>query len=288
MKIFFRYLAQILPLILIAFVIYVFMQKPRTDRNWRYNLTEVARIHETALDQYQFNNVRAFEYDLSDVFTRQEWIDLQVDASDLTEVWFFLEPFPGSDKVGHTFLSFVFENETGEREALSISVEARKEEGEEYTAINALFRRFELLYVWSTEKDILTRIGIHRDHELFAYKLNLTDDQARAIFEHFIKRTNELADKPRFYNTIHSNCTNELAKAVNTAYPGALKVRAPWIMTGRAPRWLHDMGYVSPKDTPFDTLNQTANIRRPVKAAVDLDANAFAEHWRSLFEDNAK
>ena len=287
MKRILKYIAQILPLLLIGFVIYVLMQKPRTDRNWRFNLTEVARIHETALDQYQFNNVRAFEYNLSDDFTRQEWIDQSVDASTLKEIWFFLEPFPGSDKVGHTFLSFVFEDEAGETEALSISVEARKEDGEEYTAINALFRRFELLYVWSTEKDILTRIGIHRNHELFAYKLNLTHEQARVIFEHFVKRTNELADKPRFYNTIHSNCTNELAKAVNTAFPGALKVRSPWIMTGHAPRWLHELGYVTPKELPFETINQTANINRAVKAAVDTSSEEFPIAWRAGFDNGA-
>ena len=280
MKRIFRYIAQIAPFLLIGFVIYVLAQKPRTDRNWRFNLTEMARIQETALDQYQFNNVRAFEYNLSDDFTRQEWIDVPVNADDLTEVWFFLEPFPGSDRVGHTYLSFVFEDEAGNTDALSISVEARKEDGEDYTAINALFRRFELLYVWSTEKDIHTRIGIHRDHDIFAYKLNLTQPQAKAIFEHFIKRTNELAKKPRFYNTIYSNCTNELAKAVNSAFPGALKVRAPWIMTGHAPRWLHELGYVSPNDVPFETIHQTANINAAIKASVDASSEEFSGAWR--------
>ena len=274
------YIAVIGPLLLLSFAIYLFMQKPSDDRNWRYNLTEKTRVLDLQDEIFRFQNVRAFEYNLDDEFSRKEWINLDVDAATLKEVWFFLEPFPGSDKFGHTLLSFVFEDEAGQQSALSISVEARKEEGEKYTAVNALFRRFELLYVWSTEKDVLGRIGVHRDHDLYAYKLNLTPEQAQAIFGHFIERTNELAEKPRFYNTLHSNCTNELAKAVNTAFPGALKLSPPWIMTGHAPRWLHELGYVVDPETDFDVINKDANIRDEIKSVIDAGSDEFSTAWR--------
>ncbi len=281
MKRIFRYIFQITPFLLLGFLIFVFAQKPSDDREWRFNLTEKARILSIDVDNYQFQNVRAFEYDLNDEFTRQDWISTQVNADELKEVWFFLEPFPGSDKFGHTLLSFVFEDEMGEETALSISVEARKEVGEEYTAVNALFRRFELLYVWSTEKDVLGRIAVHRDHDLYAYKLKLTDEQARAIFEHFVKRTNDLAKEPRFYNSIHSNCTNELAKAVNTAFPGALKLSPPWILTGHAPAWLHELGYIDDPDEAFAEIHGNANIRKTVARTLSENSDTFPSAWRS-------
>ena len=274
-------IAVIGPLLLLSFAIYVLIQKPSDDRDWRYNLTEKTRVIELQDESFRFQNVRAFEYNLDDEFSRKEWINVDIDAASLKDVWFFLEPFPGSDKFGHTLLSFVFEDTAGQQSALSISVEARKEEGEEYTAVNALFRRFELLYVWSTEKDVLGRIGVHRDHDIYAYKLNLSPEQAQAIFRHFITRTNELADKPRFYNTIHSNCTNELAKAVNTAFPGALKLSPPWIMTGHAPRWLHELGYIVDPETDFDVINNDANISEEIKAVIDTGAEEFPSAWRN-------
>ena len=60
------------------------------------------------------------------------------------------------------------------------------------------FRAYELLYVWSTEKDVLSRIAVKLDHKLYAYKLDLPVDQAMIIFDHFVARTNDLAARPRF------------------------------------------------------------------------------------------
>ena len=45
--------------------------------------------------------------------------------------------------VGHTFLSFMFEDAP----PLSISIEARQEEGEGYDPLGSLFKQFELIYV---------------------------------------------------------------------------------------------------------------------------------------------
>ncbi|MEO0850611.1 MAG: DUF4105 domain-containing protein, partial [Pseudomonadota bacterium] len=62
-------------------------------------------------------------------------------------------------------------------QTISVSVEARKEAGEPYSAILGALRAYELSYIWSTEKDVLSRIAVKLDHQLFAYKLNLTDEQ---------------------------------------------------------------------------------------------------------------
>ncbi len=259
--------------------IWHFTKKPRSDRDWSPPLAEVAVFEETAPYQYQLKNVRAWEYGLEGAL-RKEWLSQAVNAEQLNEIWFFVEPFTGNPLFAHSFLSFVFENEAGGRQTLSVSVEARKEANEPYSAVKGAFRTYELLYVWSTEKDILTRIAVKLDHPLYAYKLDLDRDKAMIIFDHFVQRTNDLATRPRFYNTLHSNCTNELAKAVNDAFPGALPWHRSWVATGRSAKWLHKLGFIGDEHTTFAAITAKADIQPFVKTHAGEDADDFDDLWR--------
>ncbi|MEL7488414.1 MAG: DUF4105 domain-containing protein [Pseudomonadota bacterium] len=261
---------------------YVLMKKPRGDREWSPPLSRVAVFEESAPFQYTLKNIRAWEYG-PDGAMRKEWEDQPVDAERLKEVWFFVEPFAGNPLFAHSFLSFVFEEEDGSRRTLSVSIEARKEAGEAYSALRGAFRAYELLYVWSTEKDVLSRIAVKLDHTLYAYRLDLEADRAIMIFDHFVKRTNELAERPRFYNTLHSNCTNELAKGVNDAFPGALPWHRSWVMTGRSAKWLHKLGFIGPSSTSFKAITSQSDIQGLVKEHIQKPAEEFDDSWRQSF-----
>ena len=263
------------------FLAMVLMKQPRGDRNWSPALSEVAVFEETAPSKYTLTNIRAFEYGL-DGPLRREWVDAEVNADQLKEIWYFIEPFAGTPLFAHSYLSFVFGDASGSRKTLSVSVEARKEAGEDYSAVKGLFREFELLYVWSTEKDVHSRIAIKLDHTLYAYKLNLPHDQAKTIFEHFVTRTNKLAESPRFYNTLHSNCTNELAKAVNEAFPGALPWHRSWVVTGRSAKWLHKLGFIE-GGASFDEITANADIQPLVKTHATHPADIFDDAWRAAW-----
>jgi len=267
--------------------IWHFSKKPRSDREWSPPLAEVAHFEETATYQYDVKNVRAWEYGLEGAL-RKAWLTQSVNAEQLSEIWFFVEPFTGNPLFAHSFLSFVFEDDNGQRNTLSVSVEARKEANEPYSAVKGAFRKYELLYVWSTEKDVLTRIAVKLDHTLYAYKLDLEQEKAMVIFDHFVQRTNELADKPRFYNTLHSNCTNELAKAVNDAFPGALPWHRSWVATGRSAKWLHKLGFIGDKHTSFDAITAKADIQPFVKTHSVEEADAFDDLWRHSMTGTAQ
>ena len=268
-----------------AIAIAYLSKKAGADRDWAPALSRVATFEETEPFHYLVNNVRAFEYG-PEGSQRKEWESRQVNAQHLSEVWFFIEPFGGSPLFAHSYLSFVFETPAGERQTLAISIEARKELNNAYSPLLGAFRAYELLYVWSTEKDVHSRIAIKLDHELLAYKLTLPQEQAIVIFDHFVKRTNELAARPRFYNTLHSNCTNELAKAVNDAYPGALPWHRSWVMTGRSAKWLHRLGFIGDPQAPFSEISADADIQALVKAHSDLAAEPFADAWRAAHATN--
>jgi len=259
----------------------LYSEVARTDRNWEPKFEKQARFERTG-DRLRLVNGRAFTF-LPGGAEQAQWFDQSYDPENLVRIWYFVEPFSGSPVFAHSFVSFVFEGPDG-RKVLSMSVEARKEKGEDYSPIKGLFREYELSYVWSTEKDILTRIAVSLDHKLYAYEMNVPPAQARQIFMHFVERTNALAGEPRFYNTIFSNCTNELAKAVNDAYPKALPWRWSWVFTGWSGRWLYDLGFVvSSNAENFKALQKHSDIQPIVKDVANLSADEFAIAWRQKF-----
>ncbi len=265
----------------LIFAAAVLTKTPRAERDWKPAFSHVARFENASPGRYRLPQLREFSFAAGGEQT-PGWRPIEVNAQHLEEMWFFIEPFPENPLFAHSFLSFVFEDENGRRETISVSIEARMETGENYSAIGGALRRYELMYVWSTERDILTRIAISLDHKLYAYKLRLDSDQIRRLFEYFVRRTNELAEQPRFYNTLHSNCTNELAKAVNEAFPNALPWHRSWVFTGRSADWLHELGFIDgPESESFRALTARSNIRRFVQ--MHADAADFADAWRASF-----
>lgn len=268
---------------ILIFASAILSKKPRNDRNWKEPLALAASFKPLSADRYKLHNLRTYEFGPGD--TRAPgWGEAELDAGSLTEMWFFVEPFPANALFAHSFLTFVFNDGDNAPQAVSVSIEARMEKGESYSPIKGALRTYELLYVWSTEKDILTRIGVSLDHTLYAYKIDLEPDQMRQLFQYFVRRTNDLHKQPRFYNTLHSNCTNELAKAVNEAFPNALPWHRSWVMTGRSAAWLHRLGFIEGAEQTFSNLTKQSDIRSLVKAHADAPPTLFSQSWRRSFQ----
>ena len=269
----------------LIFAATVLSKTPRADRDWKPKLTRVASFEGLADGRYHLDALRDYKFASGGV-EMPGWREAEINASDIAEMWFFVEPFSGNPLFAHSFLSFVFEGDGPQPTVISVSIEARLEKGETYTALAGTLRNYELMYVWSTERDITTRIAVGLDHELYAYKVELEPQHMRRIFEYFVRRTNELAERPRFYNTLHSNCTNELAKAVNEAFPNALPWHKSWVMTGRSAEWLFDLGFIENHQADsFSTLNDSSEVRELIKAHAD--ATDFADAWRTAFRDGS-
>ena len=276
-----KYLIFVLFFIVASGIALMLINKPRTYRQWDEAFSRAPFFTEFKKDQWRLEDLRAFAFDEKGR-VYPEWQTVDVDPAGLTEIWFFVEPFEAWDGAAHTFLSFVFDGDTPQ--TLSISVEARREEGETYSGFRGLFGAYELINVWSTEKDVLTRIAVGLDHEIYAYRLSITPAQAQAILKHFIHRTNALRERPRFYNTLASNCTNELSKAVNDAFPGALPHHYANWLTGYSDERLHALGYLGTPDATFTDVNSKANAQDSIKAAREVPADAFPEAWRTHFQ----
>lgn len=262
----------------LGFILSVLLKTPRHDRDWVAGLSRMPVFEPMTDGRWRLENLRAFEF--SAHRAAKDWRETTLNPADLEEIWFFVEPFPAFNGAAHTFISFAFGGETDQ--TIAISVEARKEKGEVYSGFNGLFNKFELIYLWSTEKDVATRIAVGLGHDLYAYRLNVPPEQGREILAHFIERTNELKDRPRFYNTFSSNCTNELVKSINDAFPDALPWHYSHVLTGYSAERLHHLGFLGDKDAAFGDLRSHALASAAIRSAADVSDRQFPVEWRKL------
>jgi hypothetical protein len=178
--------------------------------------------------------------------------------ADLRNVWFMVEPQPGGDYAAHTLVLFEFK---GDR-MIGLTVEARREKTEAYDALQGVFNKFELAFIWSSSKDLLTRRAVFLKKDIYVYPLRLTDRQKTDFLKALLQQTISVSTKPRFYNTITSNCTNELAKVA----------RIPWhysfILTGYAPQYLHELKYIPGDD--FEAAKAKARLDPEIRAWNEL------------------
>lgn len=205
---------------------------PRADRAWVPYLAQTARVAE-ADQRFTIQPVSDWSYG-PDGATARDYIEATYDMADLKGVWFVLEPQPGSKIAAHTLLLFEFE---GDR-LLGLTVEARREEGERYSAIRGAFNTFELSYVWATARDLLTGRAVSLKHEVLVYPVAITPEQNRSLLERTLARTKRLETRPRFYNTLFSNCTNELGKAAGLSW------RPAFVLTGLSDEHLFERGII--------------------------------------------
>jgi hypothetical protein len=205
---------------------------PRADRDWYPYL---ARGVDVAIGEHGFDVAPVSDWSYARAApTDQRYFDASYAFGDLRGVWFMLEPQPGSHLAAHTLLLFEFE---GDR-LLGLTIEARRERNEDYSALRGIFNAFELAYVWGTARDFLTRRAVMLDHEVFIYPVAITEAQNRTLLMRLIERTEALETQPRYYNTITSNCTNELAKAAGFNWAPA------FIITGRSDEYLFRRGVI--------------------------------------------
>jgi Domain of unknown function (DUF4105) len=243
---------------------------PSHDRLWR---PEVAVMPRAAIDgdRVRITGVRDFEYrSLNDFTPRYE--EREVQLSHLTGVDFFVS-YWSEGLVGHTFLSFIFDNAP----PLSISIETRPEVGEGFNPVGSLFKQFELIYVVGDERDLVRVRTNYRSETVYLYRLNSSPDNVRRLFMVYLKRINELADRPEFYHLLSNSCTINIIRYANAAgRAGRFDIRH--IFNGLIDNYLYYSGRMN-TTLPFDELRRRSQINQAAQAADD--APDFSERIRA-------
>jgi hypothetical protein len=163
--------------------------------------------------------------------------------------------------VGHTFVSFLFDN----AQPLSISIETRPEVGEGFAPVASLFKQFELIYLVGEERDIVGVRTNHRPEPVYLYHLNTSADDTRRLLLVYLKRINELADHPEFYNLLTNSCTINIVRYANaTGRGGGFDIRH--YLNGLIDAYLYESGRID-SSLPFDELRRRSLINEAANAA---------------------
>ena len=231
---------------------------PSHDRNWR---PEVAVMPRAIIDgdRVRISGVRNFDYRSRNDFTVR-YEEREVSLSHLTALDFYVS-YWSEGLVGHTFLSFIFDNAP----PLSISIETRPEVGEGFSPIASLFKQFELIYVVGDERDLVGVRTNYRKESVYLYHLNSSADNARRLLLIYLARINELADHAEFYHLLTNSCTINIIRYANAAgRAGRFNIRH--LLNGLIDGYLYLSGRMN-STLPFDELRRRSLINEAAQAA---------------------
>jgi len=256
--------------LLLGMLAWFIMIPPSHDRNWR---PEVAVMPRAIIDgdRVHLLNYRNFLYrSRSDFTVRYEERD--VSLAHLTGLDFYVSYFmPGP--VGHTFVSFVFDNAP----PVCISIETRPEVGESFAPVDSMFKQFELIYVVGDERDIVGVRANHRKERVFLYRIQTSVESARRLFLVYLERVNELADRAEWYHLLTNSCTINIIRYANAVgREGGFEIRH--LLNGLIDRYLYSGGWLD-TTLPFEELRRRSQINDAARAAED--APDFSDRIRA-------
>ncbi|WP_166442606.1 DUF4105 domain-containing protein [Phragmitibacter flavus] len=227
--------------------------RPTHDRVWKIEQGVLPRAVVEG-DMVMLNGMRNFDYRTkSDFEVRYE--ERVVDLAKIKAVDFFISYWkPGP--VAHTFVSFVFEDE--DTPPVCVSIEARLENGEVYSALASCFKQAELIYVVGEERDIVgSRMGV-RGEQVYRYRTRATPEQARRLFVTYLESINELADQPEFYHLLRNNCTVNIDRHASRDGKGSpFDLRL--LLNGYVDQFMYEKGVLD-TSVPFEELRRRALI----------------------------
>ena len=232
---------------------------PSHDREWRQEVAVLPRAMIDG-DRVRLTGVRNFDYRTREDFD-VSYEEREVLLSELTSVDLFLS-YWSDGPIGHTFVSFNFEDVP----PVCISIEARLETGERYSALGSNFKRHELIYVVGDERDIVRSRTNYRNEEVYLYPITVPVESARRLFQVYLDGINHLADHPEWYHLLSNNCTVNIIRYANAAgRKGSFDFRH--LLNGWFDQYLYEAGFVD-TSIPFEELRQQSRI---TNAAVEAD-----------------
>ena len=224
---------------------------------------EVGRMAHATIegDRVTIRNVRNFEWHGTDRFV-ERWETRSYALSSLQRLDLIASYWAGPH-IAHLLVSFGFVG----GEQLVVSIEIRRRRDQTYSTMEGLFRNFELIYILGDERDLVRLRTTFRKERVHLFRLRTPPDAVRRMFLEYLRTVNKLAEQPRFYNTLTTNCTTQIRVAGIAA--GAV---IPWnwrlLLTGHTPEYLYARGTTDTR-LPFDELVRRAQINEAADRAGD-------------------
>lgn len=255
--------------LIVAVLLVLALHAPATRRDWEADQQMTVQTIWEGNGEVRIRNVRDCRYrSIRDADVA--WSTRIVPIHAVDEVWLLVEPFDPGSAIGHILVSFGYRDCSGARDYLAISVEIRRERGELFSPIAALYKRFELIYIVGDERDLIRLRADHRRDDCYLYPLRATPHQAQALFQDMLGRAEDLGKSPEFYHTLVNTCTTNVVDHVNRIWPDTVPLAREVVLPGNADRLAHRLGLIDCEET-FEACRQRHRINERSSAAGDAD-----------------
>lgn len=247
-----------IPIVLfgLASAVLYLLVTPQQDKNWTEAHAVLATI-EFQGDQNNpdvlVKNIRDFQWQAED---KAHYKNMKFQLENVVELKAVVSHFSTISEIAHVYMIFVLDD----GRELGVSVEARREQDEEFSILGGLLAQFEIMYVLATPDDLL---GIRRINKesVHVYPIKETREKAQALFMLIANEINALAEKPRMYHLFLKNCTNQLVKNISILterkYPWYFQTLAPGL-TGRT---LYELDLIDMPDTDFKDIQAKTLVK---------------------------
>jgi len=265
-------LAAAASLLLLVLVVVWLAATPSHDRHWAADQSVLPEVRRDG-NHLEIRGVRNFHWTTATEFT-PAWDTRTYDLDRLVSAWYVLVPFSARWRgPAHGFVSFGF----ADGQFLAISVEARREAGENYGVLKGMLRRFELIYVLGDERDLIGRRAVYDGYDVFLYPIRTDRGTLREVLLDMLARAEQLRQRPEFYNTLTNNCTLNLVHHVNALVPG--RIPADWriALPGYSDEVIHRLGLI---DSTGTLAEQRERFRINDRARAALEAADFSQRIR--------
>jgi len=264
-------ISLILLFLLVAALTYVLLQTPSNSRDWNSMQTVVPTIQITDT-RFTVEGVRDFRYDDAAVVTQSHYVNATHEFADLKQVWYGISHF-GPYGLAHAFLSFEFNDD----EYLVLSIEARLEKNELYSPWKGMFRRYEKLFIFGTEPDIIGLRSKSRDERVLLYPIMLENAESIKLLKDYLVEANHLESTPEFYNTLVDNCLTGILKSSGYFSTWDFLTNIHILLPGRSDALAQDLGLLD-KHIDLAELQRRAQVD---PANSDPNSESFSKEIRA-------
>lgn len=190
-------------------------------------------------DCLSIKNMRDMDY-INDL---EKYINKDFNINDILWVNLVSVPFWFKKMFSHVMLEYIFKDNI----SLVLSIEARRKPKEKFSIAKWLFFWYWLIYIWWTHNDLIwLRRDIRKD-KIFTYKLKITKEESQKSLLFFIEKSNDLIKKPKYYNSIFSNCTTNLWEVFKLKISDIPKKNYQVILNWNIENYLDKLWYIENK-----------------------------------------
>ena len=235
-------------------LVWLLSLQPSNDRDWR---VEVARTPNVTVegDQATIRNIRNFKYRTAVDFD-VDYYDKTFDLGKLNTVDLVMCYWDGNTEIAHTMLSFGFDG----KDFICLSVEIRRENGEDWGAVPGIYKQFEVIYILGDERDLINLRTSYREEDVYLYRMTIPRNEIRQYFEVVLGRVDKRSREPEFYDTLQYNCSSSLTRMAAQLWPDRPRARGiRSLFNGHADENAYSYGRIS-NALPFEELKRRSYI----------------------------